>query len=60
MKEYKIQELAKDLWCDLADESDGWQTTMNYESFIKAIHRALSIQCFGKCSDLKKTKTTKK
>jgi hypothetical protein len=43
MKQDKIQELAEELWFDLADESDGWQTTMNYESFIKAIHKALTI-----------------
>ena len=40
MEHNKIQELAEDLWCDFADESDGWQTTMNYESFIKAMHKA--------------------
>lgn len=43
MEENKIQELADDLWFEFADESDGWQTTMNYDSFIKAIHKALSI-----------------
>ena len=49
MKQDKIQELAEELWCDLADESDGWQTTMNYESFIKAIHKALTIPVVSNC-----------
>lgn len=43
MEQNKVQKLAEDLWRDFADESDGWQTTMNYESFIKAMHKALDM-----------------
>ena len=42
MEQNKIQELADELWFDLADETDGWQTTMNYKSFIKAINKTLT------------------
>jgi len=42
MEQSKIQELAIELWCDFADESDGFETTMNYDSFIKAMHKALT------------------
>lgn len=47
MEQSKIQELADELWYDLADESDGWQTTMNYESFIKAIQKTLTTPVVG-------------
>ena len=42
MEQNKIQELAENLWYDLADESDGWETTMNHKSFIKAINKVLT------------------
>ena len=42
MSEEKIQELVDDLWFEFADESDAFQTTMNYESFVKAVNKALS------------------
>jgi hypothetical protein len=48
MEQDKIQKLAEDLWLEFADESDGWQTTMNYESFIKAINQVFIIPDISK------------
>lgn len=39
--EDELKDFIDDLWNEFADESDGCQTTMNYESFTKVIYRLL-------------------
>ncbi len=36
----KLEDIYDDLWLEFADTSDGWETTMSFEAFKKAIIKA--------------------
>lgn len=49
--EEEIESMIGDLWAEFADESDGWQTTMNYVSFKKAVNKIFEIHSWNKDVD---------
>lgn len=38
------EKIIDDLWVEFANESDGWQTTMDYDSFKKAVEKIIAYR----------------